>query len=268
MGIVNITPDSFSDGGLHDDAHAAFAAGMAMVHDGATILDLGAESTRPGADAVSADDELARLLPALELIRPATEALISIDTSKARVAAAALVKGADMINDVRGLRGDPELAHVVADAGVPVVLMHMRGEPRTMQDAPSYEDPVQEVLDELQESVDIARGAGILDSRILLDPGIGFAKRFEDNRAILQALDRFVALGFPVVLGVSRKSLIGRALQDRDGKVPPPRERDIGTVALTTEGWRAGVAVHRVHNVRFACEALRTLEAFGRKNGE
>ncbi len=266
MGIVNLTPDSFSDGGLHVDAAAASDAALRMLACGATLVDLGAESTRPGAAPVSAREELARLLPALERLRPLTDAWISIDTSKARVAEAALDAGADLINDVTGLRGDPELAQVVAERGAPIILMHMRGEPRTMQDAPHYEDAVAEVEAELAASIDLAARAGIPSEKILLDPGIGFAKRDEDNRAVLLALERFVGSGYPVVLGVSRKGLIGRALANEAGILPPPIERDIGTVALTCEAWRAGVAIHRVHNVRYAVEALRTLEAFGRKN--
>lgn len=265
MGILNLTPDSFSDGGVHDDLESGLAAAAVMERDGATILDLGAESTRPGAAPVSAVDECERLLPLLEALRPRTDLLISIDTSKAEVAEQALERGADLINDVTGLHGDPDLASVVARYEAPVVLMHMRGEPRTMQDAPRYENALREVRDELTEAVGRAHAAGIPDSQIVLDPGIGFAKRDEDHRALLQGLPKLVSTGYPILLGVSRKSLLGRALVDDRGRIPPPRERDAATIALVCHAWRHGVSIHRVHQVRYAVDALRASEAFCRR---
>lgn len=266
MGIVNLTPDSFSDGGRFRGADDACSAALQMLEDGALVLDLGAESTRPGADSVPAEEERARLMPVLEALRARCDAWISIDTSKSDVARAALDAGADMINDVTGLRGDTRMASVVADAGAPVVLMHMRGEPRTMQQNPEYADTVNEVLDELRESVAIARDAGLANDAIVLDPGIGFGKRDEDNRAILHGLETFVDEGYPILLGLSRKSLIGRALRGPDGTMPPAHARDAATVALTADAWHAGVSIHRVHAVRYAVDALRVLQAFGRKD--
>ena len=260
MGIVNLTPDSFSDGGRFAGPEAAVEAGLALEADGASILDLGAESTRPGSDFVAADEELARLLPVLEALRPRTSAALSIDTRKSEVARRCLELGADWINDVSGLGDDPELAAVVRDFDCPVVLMHMRGEPKTMQESPSYEDVTREVRDELGQRLDAALSAGIAQERIVLDPGLGFGKRHEDNLVLLRELATLHELGCPLLLGASRKSFLGRALAG-EATPPPPSERDIATLASIALGHRAGVAVHRVHHARYASDFLRTLMA-------
>lgn len=260
MGIVNLTPDSFSDGGAYAAPLDAVTAALQLERDGAAILDLGAESTRPGAEPVSAEEELARLLPVLEALRPQTQAVISIDTMKAGVARACLERGADWINDVTALTHDPEMAHVVRDFDCPAVLMHIRGTPKTMQDAPSYEDALAEVRDELAAALERALAAGIRRERLLLDPGIGFGKRFEDNLALLRGMASLHELGAPLLLGTSRKGLLGRILAG-DGEAPPARERDAATLATLAVGHRAGVSVHRVHNARYASDFLRILLA-------
>lgn len=258
MGIVNLTPDSFSDGGRHASRDAAIESALAMERDGATILDLGGESTRPGARAISSTEELERVLPVLEGLRPKTDAVISIDTSKADVARAALDAGADWINDVTGLTADPDMAAVVSEARAGVVIMHMRGTPRSMQDSPSYADCFAEVRDEILTRVELARNHGIDDEQILIDPGIGFAKRLEHNLELLRELPTLRTLGFPILLGVSRKSFLGRLI-GRTGDVPPAAERDAATVAALCFAATSGVSVHRVHNVRYATQALRIL---------
>ncbi len=260
MGIVNLTPDSFSDGGRFAGPEAAVKAALALEADGASILDLGAESTRPGSDYVSSDEELRRLLPVLKALRPRTQAALSIDTRKAKVAQACLELGADWVNDVSGLRSDPELAAVLRDFDCPLVLMHMRGDPKTMQDSPSYEDVLSEVRAELGQRLEVALAAGIDQRRVILDPGLGFAKRYEDNLELLRGLAALHSLGCPILLGASRKSFLGRALGG-ESSPPPPAERDIATLASIAIGHRAGVAVHRVHQVRYASEFLRTLVA-------
>ncbi len=266
MGIVNLTPDSFSDGGQLPTVAAAVAHALGLERDGAAILDLGAESSRPGAEAVSADEEMRRLLPVLEELRPQTQVPISVDTTKAEVAAAALERGADWINDITALRADPELSRVAAEHGAPVVLMHMQGLPATMQAAPSYDDVVAEVVDSLEERLGAAVAAGIPAEHVLVDPGIGFGKRLEHNTGLLLGLARLRRLGRPVVLGVSRKSFLGEFLTG-DRLEPPSAERDVATVAAMAVGHAAGVCVHRVHNVRYARDALRTLTGIGRLEG-
>ncbi|MEZ5990039.1 MAG: dihydropteroate synthase [Planctomycetota bacterium] len=232
-----------------------------MVEDGAAILDLGAESTRPGARTVPLEEELARLLPVLGGLRRATDAVLSVDTRKAAVARAALELGADWINDVSGLRHDPALAGAVAEAGAGLVLMHSRGEPATMQRDPGYGDCLAEVAAELLASVDAARAAGVAADRLLLDPGIGFGKRHEDNLALLHGLPTLRALGHPVLLGLSRKAVTARLLDERDP--PPPSERDQATLALTAWCHGMGVSVHRVHRPGYAVQALRVLRGTG-----
>jgi dihydropteroate synthase len=242
------------------------AHALGLERDGAAILDLGAESSRPGAEAVSADEEMRRLLPVLEELRPQTQVPISVDTTKAEVAAAALERGADWINDITALRADPELSRVAAEHGAPVVLMHMQGLPATMQAAPSYDDVVAEVVDSLEERLGAAVAAGIPAEHVLVDPGIGFGKRLEHNTGLLLGLARLRRLGRPVVLGVSRKSFLGELLTG-DRLEPPSAERDVATVAAMAVGHAAGVCVHRVHNVRYARDALRTLTGIGRLEG-
>ena len=227
MGVVNVTPDSFSDGGAYLDAAAAVEHALRLAEEGADLLDVGGESTRPGAEAVGAEEERRRVLPVIEGIRAAgVAARISVDTSKAAVAAAALDAGADYVNDVTALRADPELAALVADRGVDVCLMHMRGTPRTMQDDPRYDDVVDAVKAFLEERMAAAVRAGIAEERIELDPGIGFGKTLEHNLELIDRLGEIVALGRPVVLGTSRKAFLGRITGARTrATAPPPRWR-------------------------------------------
>jgi dihydropteroate synthase len=255
MGIVNVTPDSFSDGGLHADTESAVAHGLLLAAEGAAILDVGGESTRPGSEPVSADDELSRVVPVIERLAATTPALISVDTAKAVVARAALDAGAGLINDVTALRGDPAMAALVAERGTPVCLMHMLGEPRTMQDDPRYDDVVGEVIAFLEGRLAAAVSAGVREEQVLLDPGIGFGKTLEHNLLLLRHLDRVAALGRPLVLGSSRKRFIGALLD------AAPLERVTGTVATTVLGLARGAAVVRVHDVRPNVEALRVAQA-------
>jgi dihydropteroate synthase len=255
MGIVNVTPDSFSDGGEHADTDSAVAHGLLLAAEGAAILDVGGESTRPGSGSVAADDELSRIVPVIERLAVASAALISVDTTKAVVARAALDAGAVLVNDVTALRGDPAMAALVAERGCPVCLMHMLGEPRTMQDDPRYDDVVGEVVAFLEERLAFAVAAGVREEQVLLDPGIGFGKTVRHNLLLLAHLDRIAALGRPVVLGASRKRFIGALLGAEPG------ERAIGTVATTVLGLARGAAIVRVHDVRPNVEALRVAQA-------
>ena len=255
MGIVNVTPDSFSDGGLWLDPAAAIAHGRDLVAEGAAILDVGGESTRPGAEPVDADEEARRVLPVLDGLRDAG-ATLSIDTTKRLVAEAALGAGATLVNDVSALRFDPELAGVCADAGCDVCLMHMLGEPRTMQEDPRYDDVVDDVRAFLEERLAFAVAEGIAEERVLLDPGIGFGKTTEHNLELLRRLDELVALGRPVVVGTSRKSFLGR-LTGRE----VARERVAGTVATNVIALERGATVFRVHDVAPNVEALTVAAA-------
>jgi len=243
MGILNLTPDSFSDGGRFADEEAALAAGLDLIAEGADLLDLGGESTRPGAAPVSAAEEKRRILGVIEGLARATEAPISVDTRKAEVAAAALSAGASIVNDISGL-GDPEMAPLLAERSAGVVLMHMRGEPRTMQDDPRYDDPVAEILGWLEARVERALAAGIAAERIAIDPGLGFGKRPEDNVALMGSLERFHELGRPLVLGASRKTFLGRLTGVED-----PRHRIEGSLAAAARAADAGVEILRVHDV-------------------
>jgi dihydropteroate synthase len=256
MGVVNVTPDSFSDGGAFLDRDAAVDHGLRLAFEGADLLDIGGESTRPGAEPVSARDELARVLPVIAGIRARNEAVrISIDTSKAAVAAAALDAGADYVNDVTALRGDPEMAALVAERGVDVCLMHMLGTPRTMQSEAHYGDVVAEVRAFLEERIDAAAAAGIARERIAVDPGIGFAKTIAHNLELLDRLDELVTLGRPVVLGTSRKSFLGR-ITGRE-----TAERVPATLATIVIGLERGASVFRVHDVAPARDALAVAAA-------
>jgi len=257
MGVVNVTPDSFSDGGLYLDPGTAIAHGLELAREGATIIDVGGESTRPGSLGVSADDEMHRVLPVIEgLIGAGTIPTISIDTSKAAVAAAALAAGATLVNDVTALRGDPAMAGVIARAGADCCLMHMLGSPRTMQVDPRYDDVVVEVKAFLEQRMEFAVGAGIPAERILLDPGIGFGKTVEHNLELLRRLDELVALGRPVVIGTSRKSFLGR-LTGRDD----PGERVAGTIATCVMAYERGARIFRVHDVAPIHDALAVAAA-------
>ena len=251
MGVVNVTPDSFSDGGHFLAADAALEQSLALVREGAAIVDIGGESTRPGSDPVEPDEELRRVVPVVEALAERVGVPISVDTTKAEVARRALAAGAAIVNDVTALRGDPDMAGVVAEAGCPVCLMHMQGQPKTMQEEPRYEDVVLEVLEFLEERLAFALAQGVREEQILLDPGIGFGKTVEHNLTLLRHLDRFVALGRPIVLGASRKRFLGAILGAE------PDQRSIGTVATTVLGVTAGVHIFRVHDVRPNFEALR-----------
>jgi dihydropteroate synthase len=254
MGVVNVTPDSFSDGGLYLDPEAAIAHGVELAGAGAAILDVGGESTRPGAAPVAVEEELRRVEPVVAGLAGVGPA-ISVDTSKAAVAAAAIGAGAAIVNDVTALRGDPEMAALVADRGVGVVLMHMAGEPRTMQANPEYGDVVAEVRDFLAVRLDAAVAAGIDESMIWLDPGIGFGKTDRHNFELLRGLGELTALGRPLVVGTSRKSFIGRT----DGSAAD--ERLGGTVATSILAAAAGADILRIHDVREMDQALRVASA-------
>jgi dihydropteroate synthase len=265
MGVLNLTPDSFSDGGLHLDPGAAAAQAARMAREGADLLDLGAESSRPGSDPVPAAEELRRLLPVIRTLRrDLPEVPISVDTTKAEVAREALDAGADLVNDISAGTFDPAMIPLCARRGAPLVLMHMRGVPKTMQASPSYQDPVEEVLSELRERVRAAEAAGLGPGTLLVDPGIGFGKRPEDNLALLDGLESFAVLGHPVLVGASRKSLIG-ALTGA-----PVGERLPGTLALHVAAFLRGARIFRVHDVSEHRQALlcaAALAAAGRKGG-
>jgi dihydropteroate synthase len=251
MGVINVTPDSFSDGGWYLKAADAIAHGRELERDGAAILDIGGESTRPSAEPVSEDEELRRVLPVIEgLLQAGTHAQISIDTSKAGVAAAALDAGATFVNDVTAFRGDPAMAALVASRGADCCLMHMLGEPRTMQIDPRYEDVVSEVKAFLEERMAWAVRQGVPEERIMLDPGIGFGKNLDHNLELLRRLDELVALGRPVMIGTSRKSFLGR-LTGRELD-----ERVAGTIASNVLAYARGARVFRVHDVREVHDAL------------
>ncbi|HEX5609139.1 MAG TPA: dihydropteroate synthase [Solirubrobacterales bacterium] len=254
MGVVNVTPDSFSDGGLYLDPEAAIAHGEELAEAGAAILDVGGESTRPGAEPVSEAEELRRVIPVLAGLA-GSGAELSIDTSKAAVAAAALDAGAAIVNDVTALRGDPGMAALCAERGATVVLMHMLGDPRTMQRDPTYDDVVAEVGAFLAERLQAAVAAGIAEEKIWLDPGIGFGKTAEHNLELLRRLPELRRLGRPLVVGTSRKSFIGRL----DGS--PAGERLGGTIASSVLAAAEGAAVLRVHDVAEVAQAMKMATA-------
>ncbi len=251
MGVLNVTPDSFSDGGRFLDMNDALAQGLRLVHEGASLLDIGGESTRPGSEGVAAEEELRRALPVIEALHDRVGVPISVDTTKAEVARRALSAGASLVNDVSALRNDPAMVDVVAEAGCPVCLMHMKGQPKTMQDDPRYDDVVDSVLGFLEERMAFALANGVREEQILLDPGIGFGKTVEHNLTLLRRLDRLVSLGRPVVLGASRKRFLGAILGAEPG------QRVIGTVTTTVVGLLAGAHIFRVHEVKPNFEALR-----------
>jgi dihydropteroate synthase len=255
MGVVNVTPDSFSDGGRYLDPDAAVAHGQALAAEGADLLDVGGESTRPGAGGVTEAVELERVLPVVEGLAASAGVPVSIDTRKAAVAAAALSAGAAMVNDVSAGRHDPELLAVAAQNKVPLVLMHMRGNPATMQDDPSYDDVVAEVEAFLDERCQAAEAAGVDHDALVVDPGIGFGKRDRDNYALLDDLARLTRLGHPVLVGTSRKGFIGRALD------APVDQRLEGTAATVVWAVQRGARIVRVHDVGPMVRAVRMTEA-------
>ena len=252
MGVLNVTPDSFSDGGRYAGPEESVAAARRMADDGAAIIDVGGESTRPGADPVSADDELGRIVPVVELLRGVP---VSIDTRHAEIASAALDAGAAVVNDVSA-GSDPEMFHLVAERGAGLVLMHMQGEPGTMQQTPHYEDVVGEVEAYLLERAARAEAAGVVRGRILIDPGIGFGKTLAHNMALLRALPRLAGHGYPVLAGLSRKAFLG-AITDR----AVDKRHDATTAAIALAA-RSGAAVLRVHDVPAALDAARIAAAW------
>jgi dihydropteroate synthase len=256
MGVINVTPDSFSDGGAFRTAQAAIDHGLRLAEEGAEILDLGGESTRPGSEAVPVGEELRRVLPVIEGLAGRTSAALSIDTSKADVARAAMAAGAEIINDVTALRGDEAMAEVAAQTNAGVVLMHMRGTPRTMQKDPHYDDVAREVADFFRERLAAAHAVDIAPDRLAVDPGIGFGKTVEHNLELIASLGTFADLGCPVVLGVSRKSFLAKAAGCED-----IADRDAPTVTLTGLGRERGARIFRVHAVRPNVAALRVTEA-------
>ena len=254
MGVVNVTPDSFSDGGLYFQEDKAIEQGIAMAREGADIIDIGGESTRPYSETVSCDEEMARVIPVIEALNKDIKIPISIDTCKAKVAVEALRAGASMINDISALRFDPEMGSVVAEAGVPVILMHMQGSPGNMQKNPTYDNLIQEILDFLKDAVERAVKAGIRKDLIVIDPGVGFGKTFHHNLEIIKELRQFSSLDRPILLGTSRKAFIGHILRNE------PDERDTGTMATVSAGVLNGAHIVRVHNVKMAVETTRIVD--------
>ena len=259
MGIVNVTPDSFSDGGQFYDPQRAVAHALRLVEDGADLLDIGAESTRPGALPVDEQEERRRLIPVVTAIAKAVSVPISIDTSKSEVARAAIDAGAGMINDVTALRGDRAMVDVVAETGVGLVLMHMQGTPATMQRAPRYDDVVGEIAEFLAERARFARGHGVTQERIVLDPGIGFGKTLDHNLEILANLHAFVSLGFPVLVGPSRKAFIGQLTQQSVDA------RGWGTAAIVALAVEQGAKILRVHEVKPMQDVVSVATAIARR---
>ncbi len=257
MGILNVTPDSFSDGGKHVDLDSATAAALAMEADGADIIDIGGESTRPYSDPVDADEELRRVIPLIKAIHGKIKIPISIDTSKAAVAEAATTAGAEIINDVTGLEGDPQMRAVAAKSGVGVCVMHMRGTPQTMQDDPQYDNVVEEIYDYLIQRREYCTRLGLSHDRICLDPGIGFGKTHEHNLTLLQATERFASIGSPLLIGHSRKGFIGKLLGDKAA------DRTAATIGVSLAVAAAGANVIRVHDVKPTVDALTLFEASG-----
>jgi dihydropteroate synthase len=258
MGVVNVTPDSFSDGGVHVDPDAAIAAARRMRDDGAAIVDVGGESTRPGSSGVDADEELRRVVSVVEAI--AGEVPVSIDTSKAAVARRALELGAELVNDVTSFRADPGIAAVAAESGAYVCLMHMQGEPRTMQANPTYDDVASDVAAFLEERLAFAVSEGVSEELVCLDPGIGFGKTPDQNLQLVRGLDRIVALGRPVLVGLSRKSTLARIVEAPGARVGT----DAASVGAAVAAYDRGAALFRVHDVRSHVEALAAAEAVER----
>ncbi len=259
MGVLNVTPDSFSDGGKFFDVERAIEQAVAMERAGADLLDIGGESTRPGATGISAKEELARVLSVLRGVRGELKIPVSIDTQKSDVAEAALDAGAQIINDISGLKSDPRISKVAALHGVPLILMHMRGEPRTMQEGGFARDVMKDVMRGLRKSVEAARKAGVAKTQIILDPGIGFGKSFAQNYEVLQKLPQLAKLGYPLLVGASRKGFLGATLA-RDGKPAPPEERIWGTAATVTASTLNGAHIVRVHDVAEMVQVARVAD--------
>jgi len=259
MGVLNVTPDSFSDGGKYFRVADAVKAALALQRAGADILDIGAESTRPGSAGVSESEELARLLPVLHALRGRLKIPISADTQKATVAETALSAGAEIVNDISGLRNDPRIAEVAARSGATLILMHMRGTPRTMQKGPFAKDVLRDVKNGLRRSVKLARHAGVRKSQIILDPGIGFGKSFEQNYELMARLPELAGLGYPLLVGTSRKGFLGVTLA-RGGLPLPAEERIWGTAASVAASILNGAHIVRVHDVKEMVQVARVAD--------
>ncbi len=245
MGVLNVTPDSFSDGGEFFSAQSAIKHGLSLIEDGAEIIDIGGESTRPGAESLTIDNELNRVLPVIEEIRKRNnEILISIDTYKSEVAKQAIECGADIVNDISGFTMDSKMPTIVSDYGVPVILMHIKGNPKTMQNNPEYDDVIEEINSYFRNQISIAKAAKINPEKIILDPGIGFGKNLEHNFSILNRLNQLCVHGYPIMIGTSRKSFIGLTLD------LPPNDRVEGTAATVSVGIMNGARIIRVHDVK------------------
>ena len=256
MGVINVTPDSFADGGLFFDQNTAVNHALALAAAGADLLDFGGESTRPFSDPTPLDEELRRVLPVIEQVRAQTPIPISIDTYKSRVARAALEAGANIINDISALRFDPDMVHLAREFGVPVILMHMQGIPKQMQDKPHYDDLIGELRAFFRERLDFAEAHGLSPELLVLDPGIGFGKTFQHNMEILNNLDAFLDIGCPLLIGPSRKAFLGHLLGGL-----PPAARDIGTLAALAVAVQRGASIIRVHNVAYARQFFTVLNA-------
>jgi len=255
MGVLNITPDSFSDGGLYLDKKIAVQKGLQLIEDGADILDIGGESTRPGSNPITAEEEKKRILPVISEIRKKADVLISVDTTKSEVLKSALDAGADILNDISGMRFDPKIRELAATKDIPVIIMHMKGTPRNMQDSPEYDNVIDEIKSFLQQRVTEALTAGIKKKRIIIDPGIGFGKRLKDNLRIISNLNLFNELEFPILIGVSRKSFIGDLL------ALSPEKRIEGTIASSLISILQGAHILRVHDVCSLKRAVTVAEA-------
>lgn len=263
MGVLNVTPDSFSDGGQFDTVESALKQAAQMVRDGADILDIGGQSTRPNAEDVTLEEELQRVIPVIEAMRQDprfAQVPISIDTTRSSVAAAAIAAGADIINDISGGTYDPQILTTAARLGVPVILMHLRGTPKTMQSLTDYQNLIGEIIEFLQHQIQSAIAAGIDRGQIMIDPGIGFAKKFDQNLEILQRLDEFQRLNCPILVGASRKSFIGHILNQ-----PDPQKRVLGTAAACVSAIAKGADVVRVHDVAELYDACRVADAIWRQ---
>jgi dihydropteroate synthase len=260
MGVLNVTPDSFSDGGQFSDLRRAVAHALALQESGADIIDIGAESTRPGSHGIPVAEELRRLLPILESLKGRLKIPISVDTRKSAVAEIAVGAGAEILNDVSGLAHDPRLAEVAARHRVPLVLMHMRGTPATMQKLPFARSVLKDVIAGLRRSVAIARGAGVPKSQLVLDPGIGFGKSFAQNYELIAKLPELARLGFPLLIGTSRKGFLGHTLRDKRGKPAPPTERLWATAATVAACILGGAHIVRVHDVAEMAQVARVAD--------
>jgi len=262
MGILNITPDSFYDGGRYIEIDKAVERGIQMVKEGVDIIDIGGESTRPFSEPVSEEEELKRVIPVIEKLRKLTDVPISIDTRKSKVAEEALKRGANIVNDISGLRDDPKIKEVVKKYNAGCIIMHIRGTPKDMQENPYYKDTIKEIREEIEERVELALASGIEKERIVIDPGIGFGKRVVDNLLILKNLEEFKKIGFPLLIGHSRKSFIGKILN-----LEKPEERLVGTLGITAYLYLKKVHIVRVHDVKETKEIFEILKAILNPDG-